>query len=348
MSTVKLKYVDRFRDRHGNMRYYFRKHRGPRKVLPGLPGSTEFMDAYACALGEAQCSKPQIAPRLGSSRTIDNLIRLYYNSTKFSNLGSTTKNDYRRHIDNWVRTDNVGHRQVSEMTRLHVDSMIAKRNSQPGNARNLLKLIRILIHFAIELGWRKDDPSIGIKGPQLGEHHTWTEEEISRYENHWGPGTPQRIAFALLLYTGQRSGDVRRMKWSDFSDQTITVKQSKTGAEVTIPLHSNLIDLLSQWPKSGLFLILTARDTPHSASAFTQWMSSNIGAAGLPDRCVTHGLRKSAATRLADAGCSNKEIQAITGHATSEQVDRYTRAAEQKRLARSAAERLNLHLKAIK
>jgi integrase len=48
---------------------------------------------------------------------------------------------------------------------------------------------------------------------------------------------------------------------------------------------------------------------------------------------VTHGIRKAAARRLAKAGCSANEIAAITGHASLEEVARYTKAAEQKRLA---------------
>ena len=66
-----------------------------------------------------------------------------------------------------------------------------------------------------------------------------------------------------------------------------------------------------------------------------------IAAAGLPDRCVTHGLREAAARRFAEAGCSANEIASITGHATLQEVSRYTKAAEQKKLAHSAIRRLS-------
>ena len=69
-------------------------------------------------------------------------------------------------------------------------------------------------------------------------------------------------------------------------------------------------------------------------------MADKIEAAGLPERCVTHGLRKAAARRLAEAGCSAKEIASITGHATLAEVSRYTKAAEQGRLAKAAMRRL--------
>jgi enterobacteria phage integrase len=69
-------------------------------------------------------------------------------------------------------------------------------------------------------------------------------------------------------------------------------------------------------------------------------MADSIAAAGLPDRCVLHGLRKAAARRLAEAGCTEKEIAAVTGHTTLKEVARYTRAADQKRLAAGAVAKL--------
>ena len=83
----------------------------------------------------------------------------------------------------------------------------------------------------------------------------------------------------------------------------------------------------------------TAYNKPFSVKGFGNMMSSAIRDAGLPRRCKPHGLRKSAARRLAEAGCSASEIMAITGHETLAEVERYTRAAEQQRLARQAIKR---------
>ena len=53
-------------------------------------------------------------------------------------------------------------------------------------------------------------------------------------------------------------------------------------------------------------------------------------------RCKAHGLRKAAARRLAEAGCTANEIAAVTGHKTLAEVERYTRAVDQERLNRTA------------
>ena len=62
-------------------------------------------------------------------------------------------------------------------------------------------------------------------------------------------------------------------------------------------------------------------------------------AAGLP-QCSAHGLRKEAAAKLSELGCTAHEIMAITGHESIQEVERYTKAAEQKQLAKNAMVKL--------
>jgi integrase len=166
-----------------------------------------------------------------------------------------------------------------------------------------------------------------IKKFAEGEFHTWTDDEIADFEKKWPIGTRERKAFALLLYTGQRASDVAKMSATDIEDGGIWVVQQKTKAKLLIPVHPDLLK--------------TAYGEPFTSKGFSNFMADKIGAAGLPERCVTHGLRKAAARRLAEAGCSANEIAAVTGHVTLEEVARYTKAAEQKKLARAAIERLS-------
>jgi integrase len=56
-----------------------------------------------------------------------------------------------------------------------------------------------------------------------GEYHTWTADELAAFETRWPIGSTPRLAFALLLYTGQRRSDVVGMAWSDVDDGAIQV-----------------------------------------------------------------------------------------------------------------------------
>ena len=69
---------------------------------------------------------------------------------------------------------------------------------------------------------------------------------------------------------------------------------------------------------------------------FGAWFAEAIEKAGLPDDIVLHGLRKTAARRLAEAGCSEEQIKAVTGHTTSRMVAHYTKGANQLKLATAA------------
>jgi integrase len=81
--------------------------------------------------------------------------------------------------------------------------------------------------------------------------------------------------------------------------------------------------------------LTTAFGKPFTAAGFGGWFRDQCNNAGLP-HCTFHGLRKAAARRLAEHGCTPHEIAAITGHATLKEIERYTKAASRKRLPESA------------
>ena len=236
--------------------------------------------------------------------------------------------------------EKIGHRLVAEMRREHVSRIITNRADTPGAANDLLKKIRILIHFAIDNGWHTDDPTLRLKKFAAGEFHSWTDDEIAMFEAHWPKGTCERTAFTLLFCTGQRRSDVVRMAWDDVDNGLIRVVQGKTGAKLSVPLHPDLSEALTSWPQRGERIPVTTFGKPFTSNGFGNYMANKIADAGLPDRCVTHGLRKAAARRLAEATCTANEIAAITGYATLVEVSRYTKAADQVHLAQSALNRL--------
>jgi integrase len=341
MTVIKLRYVDRYIDATGKTRFYFRRSRRSLRVaLPGYPGSEEFMAAYQAALdGDTRKQQPQ----WGAPGTFDRLVQDYFASPNFLTLAPSSQRAYRLVIERFVRDEKIGHRLVSQMTRAHVQKMLARRSATPGAANDLLKKIRILVGFAIEHGLRRDDPTIRMRKFAKGEgFHTWTDAEIEAFEKRWGAGTKERLAFALLLYTGQRRSDVVRMSLRDLDGDSIWVAQQKVrGTKLLILLHPHLKALLSDWPKDHLVILATGRGKPFSAASFGMWMAKKIAAAGLPDHCVTHGLRKAAARRLAEAGCSTLQIMSVTGHKSLSEVERYTRDAQQKRLAIQAIDQLS-------
>ena len=105
---------------------------------------------------------------------------------------------------------------------------------------------------------------------------------------------------------------------------------------LTLPIAQALAEALAQVAPGQLTFIQTREGKPMTAAGFGNWFAASAKAAGLPDHSSAHGLRKAAARRLAEAGCSPAQIKAITGHKGLAEVALYTAAADQKRLAHDA------------
>jgi hypothetical protein len=86
--------------------------------------------------------------------------------------------------------------------------------------------------------------------------------------------------------------------------------------------------------------VTTGFGKPFAVAGFGNWFRDRCNEAGLPKGISAHGLRKATARRLADVGCTAHQIAAVTGHATLAEVQRYTKAADRKRLAREAMKKL--------
>ncbi|MBM3553913.1 MAG: integrase [Alphaproteobacteria bacterium] len=339
MSPRKLPpHVEIWQDRHGKTRIYFRRGKGARAALPSDVNSDEFREAYAAALaGNVAARKEQReAPAAG---TIGALILSYQQSAAYIERRETTKKGYQSRIEA-LRAKHA-HRTLSGMTREGiVTKILAPYAGRPGAALSILKMLRILIRHAIEIGWLRHDPSLGIKRPKIGEIRSWTDDEIAQFERAWPIGTRERLAFALMLYLGQRRADVHRITWTATTATTITLTQQKTGARLVIPLHSELRAILASAPRDHVTILNTSFGRPFTVDGFSQFMRDAIAAAGLPLECQPHGLRKAAGRRLAEAGCSAREIMSILGHKTLSEAERYTRDADQQRLAETAIIRL--------
>jgi integrase len=92
-------------------------------------------------------------------------------------------------------------------------------------------------------------------------------------------------------------------------------------------------------------LLTTSQGKGFDPVYFGAWFADAIGMAGLPESCVLHGLRKTAARKLAEAGATEEQIKAVTGHTTSRMVSHYTKGANQRKLATAAIHKLEKNSK---
>src|SRR5262249_44120643 len=137
---------------------------------------------------------------------------------------------YRIALDCVMERD--GHRLVRDLPPDKARKVIQEIGIRhPAMASLTRSVLRRLFAYAVDIGLRRDNPFSGVPSYKLGTHHTWSDVELEAFEKRWPLGTRQRLAYAILLYTGQRVGDAVRMRRSDIRKGTIHVIQQKTGVE---------------------------------------------------------------------------------------------------------------------
>jgi integrase len=339
MSRIRLKFVHSFVDRHGRARFYVRR-KGHRKVpLPGLPGSFEFMAAYAAATAVATPSIEVGAKKRSHPGSLSSAVAAYYTSHAFTALAPSTQGKQRGVLERFREAH--GDKPMRLLPRKFIIQMLAPM--KPFEATNTLKAIRKLCQFCLDHEMIDADPTLGIKikVPRSDGHQTWSEAEIAQYEAAHPLGTKARLALSLGLYTAQRRGDVIRMGPQHVRDGALTVRQGKTGTGLLIPVLDKLQAAIDAAPTKHLTFLTTKTGRAYAACDFSIQFRAWCDEAGLPAHCVFHGLRKAALTRLAGDGCSVHEIAAISGHKSLREVQRYTQAVDQMQLARAAMAKKN-------
>ncbi|WP_426036439.1 tyrosine-type recombinase/integrase [Brevundimonas sp. DC300-4] len=348
MARIEIAYVKAYKDRHGRMRYYYRRKGLTSLALPGAPGTAEFMAAYAEADARAPRStadqvKAAAAARV-QPRSINALIIEYYRTPEFIQLADSTRRAYRGQLDRFRARH--GDKGALSIQTNHIEAIFNTMATTPEAAFNLRKRLRRVFRLAVRLGWRKDNPVTeteitrrkdrGIKG--------WDDDQIARCEAHWASGSRERLALALCLYTGQRRSDVVRMGRQHIRGGRISVVQQKTAHRLSIKIHPKLAQEIALHAAAGeadgqLTLLRTLYGKPFSVAGFGTWFGITCDQAGLKGKSA-HGLRKSAGRRLAEAGCTEKQIAAVLGHTSLGEVARYTAEANQVGLADDAMDTL--------
>jgi integrase len=219
---------------------------------------------------EAAMAGQRVQPGAGRTKpgTINALVVAYYCSPAWLALAPQTRATDRLILEKFREVH--GDKPVALLARQHVNALIAQRVSTPFAANHWLRMIKVLMKFAVAEGWRKDDPTAGIKRIRIKSdgYHAWDETEIAQFEKRHAIGTKPRLALALLLFTAQRRSDVLAMGRQHIRAGAIHVRQQKTGANLAIPVHPELAEILEATPSENLTLLTTNSGKPFTSNGF--------------------------------------------------------------------------------
>lgn len=274
--------------------------------------------------------------------TMRALLRAYEGSQEWAALSIQTQRQYLIYLRPWLKVADADPNAVTRRDILDARDAIAQTRGR-GAATAFGRVTAALFAWAADRGWVQHSPAVRIKALPGGHLPAWTDAQIAAALDKL-PEALRRVV-VLGLYTGQRRGDLIAMTWGAYDGATIRLRQQKTGRALTIPCHPVLRASLDAWraERGDSVLILTS---PRTGGWTAPHLSREMGKAmvkiGLPAGLNVHGLRKAAARRLAEAGCTVSEIAAITGHMSLSMVQLYTESADQECLASAAVARLQL------
>jgi integrase len=184
---------------------------------------------------------------------------------------------------------------------------------------------RVLFNFAIERGLLDQSPALGIKGVKGGSWKPWPHDKLMEFIN--GEQDCFTLAAALGFYTAQRLSDILSLEWSAIDETHINFTQRKTGTTLRIPIHPDL--LLPQRSEGSVILY---KGKPINRTTFSAYFKRKVEKQ-FGESWPFHGIRKTAAQTMAQNGASVHDICSITGHKSLSEVARYTRDAEQVKIA---------------
>jgi integrase len=217
-------------------------------------------------------------------------------------------------------------RRLAEIKRADVvrilDSIIAE--GKPYRANRVLAAIKKLFAWALDRGLIEVHPIFGLKPPskELARDRILTEEEVRAF---WAAasamGFPFGPALLLLLLTGQRRGEVTRMRWSDIDFQrglwTVPAATAKNGRVHEVPLSPAVFGILERLPRFiGSDLVFTTTGTT-PISGFGR-VKHRLDLAMEVSDWRFHDLRRTAASGMARIGVAPHVIEKVLNHVSGQ------------------------------
>lgn len=273
---------------------------------------------------------------------VANLIAHYRQSDRYDGLAPSTRPVYESILRKIERA--TGHYMVAGITRRDLvvvrDKVRQVRGRKRANAH--LKLWRVLLEEAMNLGWRQDNPATGLGGADhVARHRIWTPAEVDAFCAKASAIGRASMALAVRMArdSAQRQGDVIRLRWSDWDGVAFTLRQGKTGMRLRVPALPGLAQMIAEAPMVALTILVNEETgRPYNSTTFRHVFRSVREAARLPADLQFRDLRRTALTELGEAGATDDEIRAVSGHRNRNIVatyvvpsDRMAAAAQAKR-----------------
>jgi integrase len=340
-------------------------HRHPKSIEEPI-GSEAFMQSYLQRLRDLRSTVEAVATGQVMRGSLVWIFQQYKQSKvgvkPWSSLAEGTQKGRAGRLEGimksldengipWGHRTELNHKDILEIQKAKADF--------PEAANNRVKDLSAMFQWAISAKITREDfvnpcidPRTGKRIAKIGQEvaghrEAWTLEEIEQFKRVWPLGTMQHLAVTLIQYTGARVSDAFclgsqhiKKNYLEFIPQKTKRRSNAKGRPtyVTLPIHNKLRESINAVKTGGSVVSLTfvtnSNGKPFKTEkVFSQWLVRARKQANLPDYLTPHGLRASAATFLAEAGASEKQMCAVLGWKNPNSARTYIQNASQKKLA---------------
>ena len=286
-----------------------------------------------------------LAGNIDVNSNLRQVLAHYYKTGQFNSLSLHTQRTYTYGFNKICVTKMFG-RELGDitlkyLTPTHCTELYETWVKQVSvdNANQLSRIFSVLINFCISLGLMDKNPmSMVKKRSHEPRSVVWTQEQVELFvETAFSKFEDRNIGLlALLCYEwGQRPVDIRLLKWSsiDFDNKMVTIKQTKRGATVQLPIEGKLDELLSQQKEDWGFqdyVLPYQRPSDGAYSVIEHFQVSALAnevkaLCGLPRELQMGDLRKTAITELIRSGVDQLAIMSVTGHRNVQSLNPYNK-----------------------
>lgn len=223
-----------------------------------------------------------------------------------------------------------GTRLLSSITLDDIEAALFAKGGH--GAANELKALKPVFHHLKKLRIISKNPAAGVEleTPAIKGFPTTNADEIAAFIERWEIGTRERLVFDLGLYTGAARVDLCRLGRQHIQGNLLTFNRNKTGVETHVPINADLKAVISRTPDISPTFILNTYGKPYVKESLGNLYGDAARAAGINSRL--HGLRKAFCVYWAENGKTTHAIAAMSGHLSLKEVERYTKAADRKRI----------------
>ena len=224
--------------------------------------------------------------------------------------------------------------QIADITRTDVQRWFASRRATPVAADRSMPILSVIMTEAERMGYRPEgsNPCRGIRRyRRKGRERFLSDTEIRRLAAtlsvHEGERPLQVAAVRLLLLTGCRKSEVLTLRWSDYREGHLFLRDGKTGPR-TVWLSSAARNILDDIERTSAWVFPARRTDGPASSMWLRYFWHRVRAEADLSDVRLHDLRHAHATFALRHGESVLAIGRLLGHANPQTTLKYTHLAD--------------------